>query len=424
MNKGSYDVTIKGGKLKGVVNIPPSKSISHRALIAAGLSETVSTVRNIVLSDDILATMAAMNQFGATYEWLGEANGRHTYRAYRRNLDGMADSDKEGTAIFCNESGSTARFLIPFFHLMDGPVIFTGARSLSERPFKPYLDLFDEKGIAYASVGKGLPLKVWGKLSAGTYEVVGGVSSQFITGLLFMLPLLEGDSILKIKPPFESKDYVALTIDVLAAFGVEIEQSDPLTYCIRGGQTYKGTDYTVEGDYSQAAFWLVANALGSEIELVGLPNQSRQSDRAIVPFIETAKHQEAKAYDVSECPDLLPVLSVLLSVYQTKSEIVGGSRVRLKESDRIQAMAQELTKIGVVLEETPEGLIIQGGSKFVPAAIWAWNDHRIAMAMAVAAICIDGTLTVRGAECVRKSYPDFWEVYMKLGGDLIVEQHG
>lgn len=423
MSKGSFDVIIKGCKLRGVVSVPPSKSMSHRVLIAAGLSETVSTVRNIVLSDDILATMEAMSQFGATYEWLSEVDGRHTYRVFRKKLDiaSKLESKTDVTTIFCNESGSTARFLIPFFHLMDTPVVFTGARSLSERPFKPYLDLFDEKGIAYSSVGKGLPLKVRGKLSPGTYEVVGDVSSQFITGLLFILPILEGDSTLLIKPPFESRDYVALTIDALAAFGIEIEQRDPLTCFIRGGQTYKGTDYTVEGDYSQAAFWLVANALGSEIELVGLPDQSKQSDRAIVPFIEAARRQESKAYDVSECPDLLPALSVLLSQSQTKSEIVGGSRVRLKESDRIQAMAQELTKIGVVLEETPEGLIIQGGSKFVPAAIWAWNDHRIAMAMAVAATCIDGTLTIRGAECVRKSYPDFWEVYMKLGGDLIVE---
>lgn len=422
MSKESYDVIIKGGKLKGVVHVPPSKSMSHRALIAAGLSESVSTVRNIALSDDIIATMEAMKMFGAIYECISEEQGRYTYRVYRKP-QGM-DLSNDEMNIYCNESGSTARFLIPFFHLADVPVLFTGAKGLSERPFKPYLDLFDSKGIGYTANGYGLPLKVSGKLSAGTYEVVGNVSSQFITGLLYMLPLLSGDSVLVVKPPFESRDYVALTIEALGAFGIIIEQRDPQTFFIKGGQVYRGADYTVEGDYSQAAFWLTATALGSDIELIGLPTYSKQSDRAITSFIDRSAECGEQIYDVSECPDLLPILSVLLSQSGVPSEIVGGGRVRIKESDRIRAMASELVKMGAGVEETPEGLVFRGHSQLLPSEVWAWNDHRIAMAMAIAATCVSGEVTITGAECVNKSYPDFWKVYMALGGDLIVKQHG
>lgn len=422
MSKESYDVIIKGGKLKGVVHVPPSKSMSHRALIAAGLSESVSTVRNIALSDDIIATMEAMKMFGAIYECISEEQGRYTYRVYRKPQ--RMDLSNDEMNIYCNESGSTARFLIPFFHLADVPVVFTGAKGLSERPFKPYLDLFDSKGIGYTAYGYGLPLKVSGKLSAGTYEVVGNVSSQFITGLLYMLPLLSGDSVLVVKPPFESKDYVALTIEALGAFGIIIEQRDPLTFFIKGGQVYKGADYTVEGDYSQAAFWLTAAALGSDIELIGLPAHSKQSDRTITTFINMSTVCGEQIYDVSECPDLLPILSVLLSQSDLPSEIVGGGRVRIKESDRIRAMASELVKMGAGVEETSEGLVFRGHSKLLPSEVWAWNDHRIAMAVAIAATCVSGEVTITGAECVNKSYPDFWKVYKALGGDLIVKQHG
>lgn len=389
--------------------------MSHRALIAAGLSEESSIVRNIALSEDIIATMEAMRHFGADYELIDETDHRFTYRVTRQ----QRTDDAETVEIYCNESGSTARFLIPFFHLLDKPALFTGAKGLSERPFDPYFDIFDAQGVTYSKTGNGLPLTVSGKLQPGTFELVGNVSSQFVTGLLYILPLLNGDSELVIKPPFESKDYVALTLEALSKFGIVIEQKSSLTFYIRGNQKYRGTDFTVEGDFSQAAFWLVANALGSEIELEGLPIVSKQADRVICEMIE--KRDGSVEFDVSECPDLLPILSVLLALTPGKGIIVGGKRVRIKESDRIKAMACELSKMGAVIEENFDGLTIRGIDVLSPAIVESWNDHRIAMALAIASTCAFGETKILSSECVKKSYPDFWDVFMKLGGDVIVK---
>jgi 3-phosphoshikimate 1-carboxyvinyltransferase len=420
----TYDVTLKGCKLKGKVKVPPSKSLSHRALIAAGLSSGTSVIRNIVLSEDIKATMAAMKHFGATFDLLEEVENRCTYLI--SNHGAPMEDDGRAVEIFCNESGSTARFLIPFFHLIDRTVVFTGANSLAERPFDPYFDLFDAQGIAYTKSKRGLPLSVRGKLKAGRYEMVGNVSSQFITGLLYILPLLDGDSELVIKPPFESKGYVDLTLEVLSAFGIEIVQMSEHHFYVLGNQSYQSTDFTVEGDYSQAAFFMVANALGSEIELEGLSKDSKQADRIIDEMIKMAfgpanGPTHVPTFDVTDCPDLVPILSVLLALSSGNNEIVGGRRVRIKESDRIKAIASELTKMGASIDETPEGLIFSGVDSLSPAQVYAWNDHRIAMALAIASTCTKGETKILGADCVRKSYPDFWDVFIKLGGDAIVE---
>lgn len=406
---------LKPGQLEGVLNSVPSKSLAHRAIIAASMSKTPSIVGPIDSSDDMHATVKAMISLGASVECVDDG--------YYKICWQKASSDS--VTIDCKESGSTLRFLIPFASLMKHPVTFTGSNRLGERPLEPYFEIFNQQDLNYETEDGRLPLTIYEPLKPGVYKLPGNVSSQFITGLMMLLPLLNGDSTIELTTDLESEGYVQMTLDVLKHYGVKINTINNGRYEIPGNQAYFGNDFTVEGDYSQAAFWLSANQLGSNIELKGLNTTSSQGDRAVVHWLRVITGLEKnRIVDVSQCPDLLPVLSVVAALTPGRTEFINGMRVRIKESDRIHAMAVELSSIGANVIETEAGLIIEGKESLLGGHVYAWNDHRIAMALAIASIKCSEPVVIYGSESVRKSYPDFWNDFVKMGGKVDVKYVG
>lgn len=420
------NVVITPQALQGTVEVPSSKSIGHRELICAALADGESIVDNISMSQDIEATRSILQKLGAVME---EIPSQHAGRTAYRIQGGMK---KQGEPLHVDayESGSTLRFLIPVAILSGNTVTFSGRGRLAKRPLDPYYTIFDEKNIFYRTTEGALPITVQGNLVPGRYTMAGDVSSQFFTGLLLTLPLLDGDSLLQSTTPLESASYVDMTIDCLKRYGVQIDKEWNGSYHIRGNQTYRPGTYTVEGDYSQAAFWLAAGTLGKAVCCTGLRPDSLQGDKVIVSIIRSMGGQiegrtELTAcpsslfgcvIDAEDCPDLVPILAVLATCSEGITRIIHAGRVRLKECDRLHAIASELNKIGADIEEEPEGLIIHGVPSLTGGRVSGWNDHRIAMAMAVASQRCQGELVIEGAECVRKSYPEFWQDFAKLGG--------
>ncbi len=414
---------ISPSRLRGDVVIPPSKSLSHRAIIAAAMAEGRSRVTNLKFSEDIKATTEAMESLGARFE-VGE-----DYEV----IDGADRFTRLKDEIQCRESGSTIRFMIPVALLAEGRVTFKGEGRLCKRPLGTFLDIFDEQGIPYSKGEDELPLTVDGMLKPGRFKVPGDISSQFITGLLYALPKLEGDSVIEISSKLESKGYIDLTLDVLASFGIEIENRDYREFHIRGRQRYKARDYRVEGDYSQVAFWMVAGALGSDIRCLGMRMDSLQGDKAIHEILKDMKAEmtegeiitvspsktQGAVIDLSQCPDLGPIITVLASLSRGRTEIVNAKRLRIKESDRITSMTTELNKLGARITETEEGMIIDGVDTLEGGVtVSAWNDHRVAMALAMAATRCEKPVILEGAESVKKSYPHFWAEYQRVGGKI------
>lgn len=411
------NVILPPSKLKGTIQVPSSKSIGHRELICAALAEGESMVRNITVSQDIEATCRVLRQFGADIrEENNNIPGQATY-----HISGGLKRQGQPFTVDCGESGSTLRFLIPLGIASGNQVTYTGQGRLAERPLRPYYDLFEQQGISYQPTNGALPLLVSGKLAAGQYELPGNVSSQFFTGLLFVLPLLENDSILRSTTKLESKSYIDMTLECLAQHGIRIDEKGAGCYVIPGNQKYRNGNYVTEGDYSQAAFWLVAGALGSEIDCQGLKEGSRQGDKVILSIIQNMIEQENSVIDAVDCPDLVPVVTVLAAFRKGTTHIINAGRVRLKECDRLHAMALELNKLGAAVQEEPEGLIINGVSQLRGGRVNAWNDHRIAMSLAIASLGCRENVIIEGAECVRKSYPCFWQDFAALGGILIQE---
>ncbi len=417
-------VSIKPSKLKGEIDIPSSKSLCHRAVIAASLSKGKSSIENILFSDDIVATRAGMEILGAKIENRGK-DGLEIQGSLPRSL--------EGETIYCKESGSTLRFLIPISLYNTTDVVFDGEGKLVTRPLDSYYKIFDNQGIKYKTKNSGLPLEIQGALKSGEFQIQGDISSQFISGLLFTLPLLEGDSKIKIIGNLESKAYVDLTMEVLDKFGIEIENKDYGEFIIKGSQEYKARDYRVEGDFSQAAFWLVAGILGKEIVSSGLDKDSLQGDKAIVELIEKMggdisledssfvtreSKTRARVIDVSECPDIGPILAVLGALSQGETKIVNAARLRIKESDRLTAITTELNKLGADIREVGDSLHIRGKKSLKGGQVDSWNDHRIAMALAIASIKCSEEVTITNSEVVNKSYPHFWEDFKSVGGQI------
>lgn len=420
------NLVITPKKLQGTVQAPSSKSIGHRELICAALAEGESIVDNISPSQDIEATCRILQALGADINDMpSQYTGRTAYR-----IRGGLKQQAAPVAADAGESGSTLRFLIPIAVLSGNTAVFHGRGRLAKRPLDPYYAIFDEKGIAYETADGVLPLTVRGAFSPGRYTMPGDVSSQFFTGLLMTLPLLDGDSRLQSTTPLESVSYVDMTIDCLRRYGVDIEKEWNGSYYIRGNQQYRHGNYVVEGDYSQAAFWLAAGTVGRAVCCIGLRPDSLQGDKVIVPIIRAMGGQiegkteltacpselHGRVIDVKDCPDLVPVLAVLATCSHGITRIIRAGRVRLKECDRLHAMAAELNKIGADIEEEPEGLIIHGVSSLQGGRVSAWNDHRVAMALAVASQRCSGELIIEGAECVAKSYPTFWQDFSALGG--------
>ena len=417
-------ITITPTPLSGVLRVPSSKSMTHRELIAAALAKGKTTLSGVTPSQDIEATVRILSLMGAHFTEEASEDGLTFHISGGLSpKEGLLEAD-------AGESGSTLRFLIPLGLISGNTVRYVGHGRLSERPLTPYYGIFDEKGISFDNRG-GLPLTVKGSLPGGRYALPGDVSSQFFTGFLFALPLAADDSVLISTTTLESKSYVDMTLDTLARHGITIHEKSPELYEIPGGQSYRSGAFAVEGDYSQAAFWLVAGLSGKEIKLKGLSRASKQGDKAILAILRamggditeieglvSAKPSKTHGttIDAEDCPDLVPALAALAAVSEGTTEIIHASRVRLKECDRLHVMAVELAKLGADIEEKPDGLVIRGRDHLTGGAVSSWNDHRIAMALAAVSAKCSVPLTIEGAESVRKSYPTFWEDFKRVGG--------
>ena len=405
------NLCITPGPLAGTVTPPPSKSIAHRAILAAALTNGTSTIQNVALSQDIEATLRCISALGGA--WEREEDTLYVSGVWHREWDTAALPHLD-----CGESGSTLRFLIPIALTLNNGGVFTGRGRLMERPQKPYFDIFDEKGVSYERKDGVLTLR--GELESGEYRLPGNVSSQFVTGLLYALPLMEWESRIVLTSPLESKGYVDMTLDVLKDFGITIENQNYERFIVPGDQWCTARSYTIEADWSQAAFWYAAIALGSSIELEGLNAFSTQGDMQIVPYFLKMKGRGELELDVSDCPDLLPPLAVMAAFHDGATRLTNAARLRLKESDRLATVTKMLTALGGQVEEGPDWLAIPGTRFLKGGTVDGANDHRIVMAAAIAATRCTGPVTILGAEAVNKSYPTFWEEYKRLGGEFDV----
>lgn len=423
-------VEITPSVLRGTVNIPSSKSMCHRAIFCAAFSDGISNIKNVLMSKDITATCKAMESIGAKIKYKKIDENRNYYNL---RIQGKHNLKLVHDTINCEESGSTLRFLIPILALLDQKATVTGKGRLVSRPLNTYYDIFDEQRIYYANKYGELPLTIQGKLTPGEFKLQGDVSSQFISGLLFALPMLEGDSKIIITTPLESKPYVNMTLEMLKRFGIEILTEDKQIYYIKGNQEYIAADYVVEGDYSQGAFWLVAGILGGDIYSNDLKTDSVQGDKVIIDIIDKMGGDIEKlllgyktklsqtsgiTIDASQCPDLVPILSVLGAVSNGNTEIINAKRLRIKESDRLDAITQVLTILGADIVQYTDGLIIKGKEMLQGGTVDSFNDHRIAMAAAVASIKCEDKVIITNSSSVEKSYPDFWIDFANLGGKI------
>lgn len=406
------DVKITPSKLSGEVVIPPSKSVAHRLIISAALAKGKSVVSNVYPSKDIVATIEAMRALGAEISVDGD----------KVAVNGIVNSPKNAT-IDCCESGSTLRFLIPVAAALGVEATFVGKGQLPTRPITPFLEELPKHGAVF-DYNNTMPFSISGRLTAGTYEIGGDISSQFITGLIFALSILPQDSEIVLTSHLESRPYVDITIGCLNEFGCEIKETST-GYYIKGGQLLTGHDCKVEGDYSQAAFFEVANCLGSDIKIQGLNVNSYQGDKKIVEICTEMVYNENGSLtpfdlDCSDTPDLVPILTVLACFCDGISNIRNVARLRIKECDRLEAITVCLNSLGAKVTAFDDRLEIKGVKSLSGGIVDSYNDHRIAMAMAVASIKCTSPLTITDAGSVSKSYPNFFEDFTALGGKINV----
>lgn len=417
------EITLLPGKLSGTITVPPSKSLAHRMIICAALADGESRISPIQGSEDILATLDGMRALGAECRLEGDTAIIRGAGARRQTAP---------VEICCRESGSTLRFLVPLSMTLGVGAHFTGAPGLAVRPLTPYRTICESVGAEYSHQAlPELSAHVRGSLPAGRYEVPGNISSQFITGLLLALSVTGGDSEIVLTTPLESTAYVDLTLDAMASFGVKVNIT-PNGYFIPGGQTYTARDAIVEGDYSQAANWLCAAALGSDISVAGLNPDSFQGDRGILDVLRAmgaeigysggafrvrADRLRAVDVDVSDIPDIAPVIALTCCFAEGTSHIRNAGRLRIKECDRLSATVEAINAMGGCAEEHADEMIITGTGSLRGGNICACrNDHRMAMLHAVASTRCEQPLTLDSRECVRKSYPHFWNDFAAVGG--------
>lgn len=412
------NVTFSPFTPRGTVEAPPSKSDVHRAIICAALSRGVCRIAPVALSNDIKATIACAEALGAKTQL---ENNTLT-------VDGTALFREKTAALDCGESGSTLRFFIPVAAFGGVTATFTGSGRLPERPIGILTDALPKAGVRCETAG-GLPLTVSGQLKSGRFELPGNVSSQFITGLLFVLPLLDGDSDIVLTSPIQSAGYINMTIRTMAQFGVEVGIADN-GWHIRGRQRYVPGDYKTDGDWSQAAFFLVSAAIGGEVTVTNANIDSAQGDRRIAGLLRefgaqldqrgsaiTVKAAPMRAIEINaaQIPDLVPVLAVCAAFAEGTTRIYNAERLRIKESDRLKTTAALINALGGAVRELPDGLEITGGSLSGGSADGC-NDHRIVMAAAVCAAGCRGDITCSDAWSINKSYPDFYRDYNSIGG--------
>lgn len=393
-------LTIKPSRPKGDIVSPPSKSYAHRALICAGLAKGKSKISNISFSDDIKATLNCLSSLGAEIEIQGnsaEITGIDDFKNFNSNF------------LFCNESGSTLRFFIPLCLLSENETVLNGTEKLISRPLSIYEDISKKQGLLFEKESNYV--KVKGKVKADIFEIKGNISSQFISGLLFALPLLENDSEINIIPPFESKPYVDLTVSILKKFGIDIDYGD-LNIKIKGNQKYEPQNVTVEGDWSNAAFFYAFQESGADVNVLGTNMASSQGDKVCLEYFKALK-EGSPVLDLTDCPDLAPIMFAFAGLHNG-AVFTGTDRLRLKESDRISAMQEELLKFGIILMPGDNSVTIDSSNFNAPSEIiFGHNDHRIVMANAFLLSKTGGKID--GFEAVKKSYPDFFDIISKAG---------
>lgn len=403
----------------GTVNVPPSKSDVHRAIICAAMANGVSRISPVALSNDIKATIGCIKALGA--DAVLENNVL--------TVDGTNMYKNKTALLDCGESGSTLRFFIPIAAVGNINATFVGKGKLPQRPIGIFTEALPKAGTVCKTEG-GLPLEIKGQLKSGIFEIPGNVSSQFITGLLLALPILEGDSEIVLTSPLESVGYIAMTIRTMKQFGVNIQATEK-GWHIKGGQSYKPCDYTTDGDWSQAAFFMVLGAVSGKVTVKGVAKDSTQGDKKCAEILAefgakvtqrdneiTVEKGDLKAItiDASQIPDLVPVLSVCAAFAEGTTKIINAERLRIKECDRLKATAELLNNLGGKVKELSDGLEITGVSSLKGGNVNGYNDHRIVMSAAVCAARSDGDITATFAMSINKSYPDFYIDYNSIGG--------
>ena len=437
-------VRIERSELGGAIKAEPSKSMAHRLLICAGLAEGESRIYNIAESEDILATIDCLRALGAEVriEEESKERGGNINEGGSRDDEGSGGGDinegdscddegAEGGAgaslrrcivrgtnpseaksavLPCRESGSTMRFFAPIAALSGDKMTLTGSETLLGRPMSVYEDVFKSSGVRFARASDHIETE--GRLRAGEYEIDGGISSQFASGLLFALPLADGDSLLRLAPPVESSAYIDMSIDALGKFGVTVHRDDEHTIRIPGGQIYEPCDVCVEGDWSNAAFFM---AMGVSVE--GLDEDSLQGDKVCRELFDELD-RGFREIDISGCPDLGPVLMAYAAM-RGGCRLTGTRRLRIKESDRGSAMAEELGKFGVKCRIEENSIEVESGIKEPAEILSGHNDHRIVMALSMLASKTGGVMS--GAEAVNKSFPAFFKRFAEAGGSFRTE---
>ena len=403
----------------GTVNVPPSKSDVHRAIICAAMANGVSRISPVALSNDIKATIGCIKALGA--DAVLENNVL--------TVDGTNMYKNKTALLDCGESGSTLRFFIPIAAVGNINATFVGKGKLPQRPIGIFTEALPKAGTVCKTEG-GLPLEIKGQLKSGIFEIPGNVSSQFITGLLLALPILEGDSEIVLTSPLESVGYIAMTIRTMKQFGVNIQTTEKGWHS-KGGQSYKTCDYTTDGDWSQAAFFMVLGAVSGKVTVKGVAKDSTQGDKKCAEILArfgakvtqldnevTVEKGELKAItiDASQIPDLVPVLSVCAAFAEGTTKIINAERLRIKECDRLKATAELLNNLGGKVKELSDGLEITGVSSLKGGNVNGYNDHRIVMSAAVCAARSDEDITATFAMSINKSYPDFYIDYNSIGG--------
>lgn len=411
------DLIIQPGVLAGEITVQPGKSMAHRLLIGSALAQGESSVAPLMMSDDVSATLNSLRAMGLMKpHWSG--NGVTLSGGY-----GMRECTCQ-----CGASGSTLRLLLPLALVFGKRAHFTGYKSLFERPMQPYFDAFPNK---LKKTNEGIYAN--GVLSAGTFVLPGDVSSQFVSGLLFALPLLKGDSVIELTGRVESRQYIEMTLAALAKFGVSARWETENRLSVRGGQTYTRGVFTVPGDWSHAAFFIVAAALGGEVRLLGLDKDDVHGDRAIVDMLRSMGARltwdadalvcskgelNAREFDIRQCPDLAPALAVAACGAKGVTRLTGAARLRMKECNRLEGLAGQLTKLGADVICGADYMEIRGTGSLEGGGVDALGDHRLAMAFAVAAAICQGPVRLAGWETVKKSAPVFWDEFALLGGEF------
>ena len=406
------DKSVPRGRLKGKLTPPCSKSYAQRALALALLAEGESTLRNIEFCNDTLSAIKCIEALGAQVRRLDE-----TTLSVR---GGFAPRDN---VLNVGESGLATRLFTPIAALWDQPVVITGEGTLLHRPMTMMMEPLRHLGVEVRDGGGFLPIEVRGRMHGGKIEVDGSISSQFITGLLLALPMADGDTTLKVHGAV-STPYIDMTVETAERFGGKILHNDYTEFFIEGGQHYRAADYSIEGDWSAAAMLLVAGAIAGEVTLDNISTLSLQADtlvcRALVRAGASVINEEnsitvahrnltAFEFDATNCPDLFPALAALAAAAEGTSVITGTSRLEHKESNRAETLREEYAKLGIDIDIDTDNVMKVHGGKIHAAEVDGHSDHRIAMSLAVSALRSDGEVTIKGAECVSKSYPHFFE---------------